>query len=68
MALAERDIRPLFADKEHLKRLLETQDALMGFVPDPTATAQRAREMMLEDGIRPEDNEFSRGIIAMREE
>ncbi len=30
--------------------------------------AQQVRQMMLDEGIREEDNEFSREIIAMREE
>jgi hypothetical protein len=37
-------------------------------VPDPTATPQKAREMMLALGIRPEDNLGSSGIIAARDE
>jgi hypothetical protein len=40
----------------------------MGFVPDPTATAEKAQEMMRALGIRPEDNLGSRGIIAARDE
>ena len=30
--------------------------------------AKKLREMALREGINPDDNEFSRGIIAMREE
>ena len=30
--------------------------------------AKKLRELMIKDGIKPEDNEASRGIIAMREE
>jgi hypothetical protein len=30
--------------------------------------AKKLREMLLQAGINPHDNEFSRGIIAMREE
>ncbi len=62
------DIKSLVADKEALRRILEEQDQQTGFVPDPTMTPQRVREMMLADGIRPEENEFSREIIQMREE
>jgi hypothetical protein len=36
-------------------------------VPDPTATAQQAREMMRAAGVNPEDNIGSREIIRMRE-
>jgi hypothetical protein len=62
------DMESLIADKAVLRRILEEQDKLTGFVPDPTATPQKVREMMLADGVRPEDNEFSREIIGMREE
>jgi hypothetical protein len=65
--LANPDLEALIADKEALRRILEEQNARSGFVPDPEATPQRARELMLADGIRPEDNEFSREIIQSRE-
>jgi hypothetical protein len=61
------DIKILVVDKEALRRKLEEQDALTGFVPDRTMTAQKVREMMLADGVRPEDNLVSREIIRMRE-
>lgn len=62
------DVRELLADKDALRKILEEQDARTGFVPDPTATAKKARQMMLTDGIRPEDNTFSRELMRMREE
>ena len=65
---ARPDLKALIADKAALRRILEEQDACSGFVPDPAATPQRARELMLADGIRPEDNEFSREIVQSREE
>jgi NADH/NAD ratio-sensing transcriptional regulator Rex len=55
-------------DKRRLQEIVAEQNVQMGFVPDPTATAQKAREMMLALGIRPEDNLGSCGIIAAREE
>ncbi len=69
MAVARKtDMRRLFADKKMVQRMVAEQNALMGFVKDPTATAEKAQEMMLADGIRPEDNIFSRGIIEARED
>ncbi len=68
MALAENEIQPLLADKDALRRLLDAVHAEMGFVPDPGATAEKARALMLAQGIRPEDNEFSRDLIRMRDE
>jgi hypothetical protein len=58
----------MVADKDHLCRILDEQERRAGFVRDPTATAQKARQLMLEDGIKEKDNAFSREIIAMREE
>jgi hypothetical protein len=36
-------------------------------VLDPAATPQKAREMMIANGVRPEDNSFSSEIRRMRE-
>ena len=57
-----------FADKKAIQKLVAEQNAELGFVKDPAATAEKAQEMMLALGIRPEDNIFSCGIIAAREE
>lgn len=59
-------VQRLFADKREIKRLVAEQSVLMQISDDPTATLQKAREMMLALGIRPEDNEFSRAIINAR--
>ena len=58
----------LFADKAEIQRLAAEIFEDMGIPDDPTATPQKVRELMLALGIHPEDNEFSRGIIAAREE
>jgi hypothetical protein len=58
----------LFADKGAIQAAVEEQNRLMGFQRQPGATAIGAREMMLALGIRPEDNAFSSGIIAARDE
>lgn len=58
----------LFANKDEIRRLVAEQYAEMAIPDDPTATPQQARAMMLAQGIRPEDNDFSRGIIQVREE
>lgn len=69
MAVAKKTLREdLFLDKAEIRRYLDEQGIETRLWDDPTATAEKAREMMLANGIRPEDNEFSRGIIAMREE
>jgi hypothetical protein len=64
---AKKDIRALFIDPEMIRRVVAETNAKMGFVPDPTATAQKAREMIEACGVRPEENLFSRGIIAARD-
>ncbi len=62
------DVKELFLDKKEVQRMVAEQYALMGLKDDPTATPQKAREMMRALGIRAEENLFSRGIIAAREE
>lgn len=60
--------RAVFADKKAIRQLVTEQNTEMGFEPDVTATPEKAQAMMLALGIRPEDNIFSCGIIAAREE
>jgi hypothetical protein len=60
--------RSVLLDKAEIQRIVAEQNQQMGFVPDPTATAEKAQEMMLALGIRPEENLFSTGIIAARDE
>lgn len=55
-------------DKLWLREKFAEMDAADGFLLDPAATAQKARAMMLADGIRPEDNTASREIIRLRYE
>lgn len=66
--IIEADSRPLFLDKKRLQEIVAEQNREMGFVPDPNATPQKARAMMIAAGIRPEDNLGSCGILAAREE
>ncbi|MDX1932308.1 MAG: hypothetical protein SFU56_06865 [Capsulimonadales bacterium] len=56
------------ADKEELKQILQGVYARLGIAYDKTATAQQARELMLKDGVRPEDNSLSCAIVAARNE
>lgn len=60
--------RHLLADKTAIQQVVAEVNAETGFIPDPTATPEKAQEMMLALGIRPEDNIFSCGIIAARDE
>ena len=57
-------IRPLLADKELLRQIVLAMNAEIGLEYDPTATAEESRRMILADGVRPEDNLFSCGIIS----
>jgi hypothetical protein len=66
--IAQEKNRRFFVDKKLIQKIVAEQNERMGFVPDPTATAEKAREMMQALGIRPEDNLGSTGIIAAREE
>lgn len=72
MAVLESEIRSLTADKAEMRRIIDQQYEEMGIAFDPTATAELAQELVGEclraHGIRPEENIFSRGIIAARDE
>ncbi len=62
------DLQSLVFDKAEARRIVAEQNAISGFVPDPTATAQRGRARMLAQGVKPEDRIGSAGIIAARDE
>ena len=69
MAVAERDIiKSMFANKDEIRQLVAEVNERMGFVPDPTATVEKIRAMMLAEGIRPEDNAFTTELMRMRYE
>jgi hypothetical protein len=55
-----------FADKDEINRLMDELEAQIGFIPDPDATPEKVKRLMLADGIRPEENAFSREIVRMR--
>ena len=54
-------------DREKLKKWLDEWFKQMGIDVQPIG-AEKLQEMMLKEGIHPEDNVASRGIIEMREE
>ncbi len=58
----------LFADKRLLRQIVAEQSVSMGLEYDPTVTAEDSQRMILEDGVKPEDNLFSCGILQAREE
>ena len=66
------DFHSLVLDKTEIRRIVAEQNAKLGFVPNPAATAETAQALigacLLARGIKPEDNIFSRGIIEAREE
>ncbi len=57
------ETRQWLSDKEALRELIEEIDAKAGIVYDPTMTRKKLREILLAQGIRPEDNLLSRDII-----
>jgi len=58
----------LIVDKAKLRRLIEKRNAEIGLVYVANGTAAESRRLALQDGVRPEDNLFSCGILASREE
>ncbi len=55
-------------DKKPLQKIVAELHKEMGIEHDPDMTPQKVRAMMRQEGIRAEDNIFSCGIIAAREE
>ena len=55
-------------DMDMARRVIAEVNEMTGFVPDPTATPAKTRQLMRELGIKAEDNIFSCGIIAARDE
>ncbi len=66
MFTTEGEITNPLADKAALRRQMSEQNAKMGFVRVPGATAQKARELMLAVGIHPEDNEATQELLRAR--
>ncbi len=62
--------RNVFLDKTRIRQIVTEQNEKMEFVVDRTATPEQAQALVEEslraNGLRPEDNIFSCGIIAAR--
>jgi hypothetical protein len=59
--------RGLVADQAAIDAAVAQAFAAMGITAKPIG-AEKVQEMIAACGVKPEDNEFSRGIIAMRGE
>ncbi len=57
-----------FLDKAPTQKMVEEQNARVGFVPEPGITPEMVQQMMRERGVRPEDNTGSCGVVKMRDE
>jgi hypothetical protein len=55
-------------DKEPLRQTFTAMFKRMGIEHVQPIGTEKLQELMRQDGIKPEDNIFSRGIIEMREE
>ena len=60
--------RSMRLNKRLLQKAVAEMNARSGFVKDPTATAEKARQLMLVGGMQPESNTASAEIVRMREE
>ena len=45
---------------------MDEMEQRKGFVPDPDATIEKLREMLLAEGVRPEENALTRELLQMR--
>lgn len=72
MAVIDGNRPALLLDKRRIQQVVAEQNRKTGFVSDFTVTAEQAQaaveECLRRNGLRPEDNIFSCGIIAAREE
>ena len=72
MAVLEKEIESLFANREEMRRVVEEQYSLMGIPLEPIGPIEEMQALVAESlrkaGIRPEDNDASRGIIAARDD
>jgi prefoldin subunit 5 len=60
---------PKFTDPRTLLPLIDEAYRKMGIdITEPAMTPEEVQELMLREGVRPEDNLISRGIIEAREE
>ena len=66
MAVIEREVGSMFANKDAIRQLVAEVNERMGFVPDLTTTPEKVRLMMRMDGIEPEDNAFTSELLRMR--
>lgn len=55
-------------EREKLRAILHGLYAKMGFEYNPNATPDDSVRLSIEDGVRAEDNIFSCGILAARDE
>ncbi len=60
------DTRVMRRNKREWKRAVAERNAQRGFAPDPDATPEKAQRLLLDAGIRPEDNIASCEILQMR--
>ncbi len=66
--VSEFALPPRVVDKRRLQAMVREMNAEIGLGYDPTATAEDSRRLILEDGVKPEDNLFSHAIIRQRYE
>lgn len=64
--ISVRDAGNLFVDRDQLRQEIEWANDQIGFQPIADATPEMAQEQMRAEGIRAEDNLFSRDIIRAR--
>ena len=58
--------KSLFVDRRAVLEALAEFHAATGFVPDHSGTIEELHAQQIAEGVRPEDNEASREMIALR--
>lgn len=60
------EAKSMFVDRRAILKALAELNAAIDFVPDDSATLEEIRARMVAEGVRPEDNEGTREMIALR--
>ncbi len=72
MAVVESEIESLLADKGEMRRIVDAEYERMGIPLESVGTIEEMQTMVAESlrraGIRPEDCDASRAIIAARDD
>ena len=60
------ELKSMFVDRRAVLKALAEHNAAVGFVPNDSVSIEQLHANMVAEGVRPEDNESTREMIARR--